>query len=606
MKKIIFLFLTTFSFAVNILILNSYSVNFKWTRNELEGILNELKKIKEKNNLNIYIEFMDTKLFRPTPKRVENFFNYISEKYKKIPFDIVITTDDNALNFVRNHLTSLLFINAKVFFAGVNNLDLVNILDKNKFSGVFEKKEPVVNLNFAKRIVNLKTFYVLGDNSNSAKIVMNQYKKAYNNFKNIKFIYINEKDLSHVLYYFKDNYSKNSAMMLINPFSFNYNEHHISYEKAVQLLSEIYNRPIIVHTDILTDIKNSNIVGGRVNDSKTQGKIAAIKVKEYLSGKNLKDIGFTFEKANKMYLNVLNLKKFGLNSYNLGYKDVIYVNTPKTIWQKYKNQIIFIFLFIVYLILIIIILIYKNRLKEKLNIELQKKIDKAVKDIQKKDKLLANHAKLSAMSEMIGAVAHQWRQPLNALALNLQVLPDIKNSDRFEKILDKNLNIIEFMSKTIDNFIDFFKSTEDINNFSVKSAINETIELIDAQLKSKDIKIVIQGEDFYIKGNKNQFRQVILNLINNSKDAFFVQENKEIKIILKSKIKKIYILDNAGGIDKEKLDRIFEPYYTTKETGSGLGLYISRIILEKYFNAALEIKNTKTGVINIISFNIKR
>jgi signal transduction histidine kinase len=87
---------------------------------------------------------------------------------------------------------------------------------------------------------------------------------------------------------------------------------------------------------------------------------------------------------------------------------------------------------------------------------------------------------------------------------------------------------------------------------------------------------------------------------------FFVQENKEIKIILKSKIKKIYILDNAGGIDKEKLDRIFEPYYTTKETGSGLGLYISRIILEKYFNAALEIKNTKTGVINIISFNIKR
>jgi uncharacterized protein YueI len=115
MKKIIFLFLTTFSFAVNILILNSYSVNFKWTRNELEGILNELKKIKEKNNLNIYIEFMDTKLFRPTPKRVENFFNYISEKYKKIPFDIVITTDDNALNFVRNHLTSLLFINAKVF-----------------------------------------------------------------------------------------------------------------------------------------------------------------------------------------------------------------------------------------------------------------------------------------------------------------------------------------------------------------------------------------------------------------------------------------------------------------------------------------------------------
>jgi signal transduction histidine kinase len=601
MKKIILFFLITFSFSTNILILNSYSVKLKWTRNELEGILKELEK-NENKDINTYIEFMDTKLFRPTPKRLENFYKYISQKYKKIPFDVVITTDDNALEFVRSHLHSPIFKNVKVFFAGVNNLNLVKILDKNRFAGVFEKKEPIANLNFAKKITNLKTFYIVGDNSNSAKIVMKQYKNAYKKFKNIKFVYINEKKLGHILFFLKKNYSKNSAMMLINPFSFLYKEHYIYYEKAIKLLSKIYNRPIIVHTDILTDIENSNIVGGKVNDSTNQGKTAAIKVEKYLSGKNMKDIGFTFEKANKMYLNVLNLEKFNVNAYNLGYKDAIYVNVPKTVWEKYKTQIILILLFIMYLILVIFILIYKNRLKEKVNLELQEKVKEAVKDIQKKDKLLANHAKLSAMSEMIGAVAHQWRQPLNALALNLQVLPQVKNSEKFEEIINKNLNIIEFMSNTIDNFINFFKSTENITTFSVKSAINETIELIDAQLTSKNIKIVLKGEDFYIKGNKNQFRQVILNLINNSKDAFNAQENREIKIILKNKLKKIYILDNAGGIKHEIIERIFEPYFTTKDEGSGLGLYISKIILEKYFNASLEIKNTKIGVINIISF----
>jgi C4-dicarboxylate-specific signal transduction histidine kinase len=248
-------------------------------------------------------------------------------------------------------------------------------------------------------------------------------------------------------------------------------------------------------------------------------------------------------------------------------------------------------------------LIYKNRLKEKMNKKLQQRIDKVLKDLQKKDRLLANHAKFSAMSEMMGAVAHQWRQPLNALAINLQVLPQIKNSKKFDELIEKNLSIINFMSKTIDNFINFFKSSEEITNFSVKNAIIETINLIEAQIKSNDIKIKLKGEDFYIKGNKNQFRQIILNLINNSKEAFSNQNKKEIDIILKSKLKRIYILDNAGGIKKEVIDRIFEPYFTTKDQGSGLGLYISKIILEKYFNATLQIKNTKIGIINIIYLN---
>ena len=129
MKKIIILLIAVYSFGLNILVLNSYSSVIKWTEIQSTTIVELLKNIDTKNKL-IFVEFMDTKRFPPNKERNKNYFDYLTKKYQNINFDIVITTDDNALNFVRKYKKYPLFKDAKVFFCGVNNLALANDLDK--------------------------------------------------------------------------------------------------------------------------------------------------------------------------------------------------------------------------------------------------------------------------------------------------------------------------------------------------------------------------------------------------------------------------------------------------------------------------------------------
>jgi len=609
------LFLVMSLFAKNVLILNSYSIQLAWTKGELEGIL---KTLRGKKDLKKYIEFMDTKIFRPNPIRMYNYYNYLNNKYKGIKFDIIITTDDNALNFVRKYKNDGLFKNAKIFFCGVNNLSLADILDKYIYTGVFEKKEPLENLKFAEKIKkDLKYVYIVSDASISGTLVVKQYLNAFKHIKNIKFIVINTKDLNEVLNKLK-NYHKNSVMMLLTPSSYHLNGKHVNYVIASQLISKVYNDPIIVHTDIFVNIPNTNIVGGKVTDAFSQGEEVAKKVLEYLQGVPIEHIPYTFEKANKMYLNVKNLEKFGIDAYSLGYKNAIYVNKPTTFWEIYKEWIVTFIAVIGVILIFLIVLAFKNRklrqYNEKireLNQSLEYRVQKAVDEISKKDQILAHQTRLAAMGEMIGAIAHQWRQPLNTLAINLQLLPEYVeehgcDEDALDEFVEKNMKTIFFMSSTIDDFRNFFKDDNKKTLFSVKVALEDTLKLINEQLKSKNIEVKINGDDFKVYGSKTQFQQVLLNLISNAKDA--IEENGvqkgEIEIVIDSKNKTVSIKDNGGGIDEKIMYKIFDPYFTTKEVkGSGIGLYMSKTIIEKYFNGKLEASNAKNGAIFTIKFN---
>ncbi len=616
MKKLFILFLlSVFSFGKNILILNSYSIQLEWTKGELEGILNTLQNQK---HIKKYVEFMDTKIFRPTPLRMFNYYYYLEEKYKKINFDIVITTDDNALNFVKKYKNFPLLKKTKVFFCGVNNLSLADKLNKNIYTGVFEKKEPLENLNFAKKIKpNLKYVYIVSDATVSGTLVVKQYLKAFKNIKNIKFTVINKQDLNQVLKILK-NFKKNSVMMLLTPSSYYYNGEHINYIVAMWMISKIYNNPIIVHTDILVNISKTNVVGGKVTDAISQGKVMAKKVLEYLNGKKIKDIPYTFEKANKMYLNVKNLMKFGVNPYNLGYQKAVYINKPTSFWEMYKEWIIVFSLFIITVILFLVVFVFKNRqlknynekIKE-LNQSLEERVKTAVDEISQKDQILAHQTRLAAMGEMIGAISHQWRQPLNTLAINIQMLPEYIeehgcDEDKIEEFVEKNMKTIFFMSATIDDFRNFFKDNKKKCEFSIKEAVNDTLKLIKEQLKAKHIKVEIIGDDFRIYGSKTQFQQVLLNLISNSQDAIIENktEHGKITVNINSADMSVSIIDNGGGVDDTIKYKIFEPYFTTKDIkGTGIGLYMSKTIIEKYFFGRLEVSDSEKGAVFTVKFN---
>ncbi len=254
----------------------------------------------------------------------------------------------------------------------------------------------------------------------------------------------------------------------------------------------------------------------------------------------------------------------------------------------------------------------EERTKElhKLNLHLEQKIELAVEENRKKDKMLQEQAKLAAMGEMIGAIAHQWRQPLNTLSLSIQNLDDDYDEGLVDKkfvdtFISKNKTTIEFMSQTISDFQNFFRIDKNRSKFSVKEAVKSVLAIQDVQLKNNKIDIFLEGEDFIIDGFESEFKQVLLNIINNAQDAI-LQNNipkGKIKINLENNI--ICISDNAGGIPENILDRIFEPYFTTKEQGrgTGIGLYMSKMIIEDNMKGVLYAKNNADGALFVIKLN---
>jgi len=215
------------------------------------------------------------------------------------------------------------------------------------------------------------------------------------------------------------------------------------------------------------------------------------------------------------------------------------------------------------------------------------------------------------MGEMIGAIAHQWRQPLNELGLSIQ---NLKYDYRFGKVdekfidefIDYNKRTIMFMSRTIDDFRNFFRVDKEKKNFNVKEVTNSVISMLSSQLKNNNITVTLTGYDFIYNGFASEYSQVILNIINNAKDILIEKNiaNPKIEIVLENNI--ITIKDNAGGIPNDILDRIFEPYFTTKEQGqgTGMGLYMSKMIIEDNMGGSLTVTNDTDGASFCINFNI--
>jgi two-component system CheB/CheR fusion protein len=238
--------------------------------------------------------------------------------------------------------------------------------------------------------------------------------------------------------------------------------------------------------------------------------------------------------------------------------------------------------------------------------------EKKLQDENKeKEKALIIQSKLASMGEMIGAIAHQWRQPLNALTIRIQKLKHNYEKDEIDeefikKFVHDNKGTIDFMSKTIDNFRNFFRIDKHKSDFDIKSAIEEVVQMLSVQLENHNINLSFTGESFVSCGYKTEFQQVILNIINNSKDILMQNSIKTPTISIDIKDNIVQIADNGGGIDKEIIDRIFEPYFTTKDQGrgTGMGLYMSKMIIEDNMHGKLSVKNSDIGAIFTIELEI--
>jgi len=246
-----------------------------------------------------------------------------------------------------------------------------------------------------------------------------------------------------------------------------------------------------------------------------------------------------------------------------------------------------------------------------LNMQLEERVNEEVQKNIEREKVLLQQSKLVAMGEMLGNIAHQWRQPLNAVGIIVQNLLfnyrlNKLDEETFEKGVNKIMQLLKHMSATIDDFRNFFKPSKERERFSIVQVVDKILSFFGDVFRVHNIKVLFNyDEDSYIEGVFNQFCQALINIIQNSYDALLERkvENPAIKIEFKKEgnRKILKISDNAGGIPENIIDRIFEPYFTTKEEGTGIGLYMTKNIIES-MKGNISVRNTKEGAEFTITF----
>ncbi len=248
-----------------------------------------------------------------------------------------------------------------------------------------------------------------------------------------------------------------------------------------------------------------------------------------------------------------------------------------------------------------------RELKE-LNRTLEQRVQEEISKNEEKQRVMFWQSRHASLGQMLANIAHQWRQPLTELSLAMFSIKKAVQNDKIDdvaKFYDESKNIIKNMSETIDDFTNFFTPQKEKYYFNVSDSIKESITLLDNMIKDEMITIKTDFRDVEVLGVANELTQVIINLINNSKDAFVSNSIliREISISTKKEdgFALIELQDNAGGISKENLERIFEPYFTTKHKsqGTGLGLFMSKMICEQGLSGFMDVKSKK-GMTNFI------
>lgn len=243
---------------------------------------------------------------------------------------------------------------------------------------------------------------------------------------------------------------------------------------------------------------------------------------------------------------------------------------------------------------------------ESLNLNLERRVREEVQKSRDKDAVMIKQSRLAAMGEMIGNIAHQWRQPLNALNIllyNIMEFCENKNLDdkEFDSLIAKGNSLIEKMSMTIDDFRKFFKPDKEKRKFSINQTIKYSLSLFNASFKYHHISAeVVENKELFSIGFPNEYSQVILNILSNAKDSIVAKRisgKLKIEILQKESTAIVKIEDNGGGISENIMDRIFDPYYTTKDEGEGvgIGLYMSKMIIEKHMNGHITAQNSGVG-----------
>jgi signal transduction histidine kinase len=296
---------------------------------------------------------------------------------------------------------------------------------------------------------------------------------------------------------------------------------------------------------------------------------------------------------------------------------------------KYENGFDYILLgkILTPFMLVALFLLIRQRVLGRYNAQLKKEVDQKIEELRKKDKILLKKHRMAAMGEVLSLIAHQWKQPLSAisstiLGINVKLasgkfnFEDRTHREKFLRYLkkkhDRMNHYVQFLSDTTDDFRNFFNPNKHKEPTSLLVPIKSALQIVEESMQSHGITII---EDFRVDAKlmlyKNEIMQVVLNLLKNSEDNFLGNAIAHPEIVITTYSDQdhymIRICDNGGGISQEHIQKIFDPYFTTKheDIGTGLGLYMSKMIIEEHHGGLLNMYNKDEGVCFEIIFQQK-
>jgi signal transduction histidine kinase len=297
--------------------------------------------------------------------------------------------------------------------------------------------------------------------------------------------------------------------------------------------------------------------------------------------------------------------------------------------MKLKGNLkVIIFVMIMSVVILVVFLFYdwKRQLEMKklieelriLNDTLEDKVQEEIEKNREKEKQLILQSRMALMGELLSMIAHQWRQPLNVLSIVISKMKlDISMGEidlkEFKKDIFKIEELIQHLSNTIDDFRKFYRNEEEIKHVSLEEIITQMLNIAKASFEDKNIKIITEINcEYRLEIYPNELKQVLLNLIRNAEDILIERKTENPSIYIKGfydsrkKLCIIEVRDNGGGIDETILDKIFNPYFTTKDerNGTGLGLYMSKQIVEERLNGKLFAFNDDDGAVFRIELKV--
>lgn len=597
MVFVFFLSPSLFAHDKKILIINSYHKGFQWSDDILAGMEEVFYNHPE---ITINILYMDSKRVSS-----EEYYAKLRELYKlqlqNQKYDLIVAVDKFAYDFLIKYYHEL-FTDETILFTGLEQFNPEDIQKEgldDRIYGILEKRAiPETIPMISHMIPNLKKLYIINDasaNGDDSEPFIRQAMEEHNDKFEIEYIRKSTIDELNERFAVPN---KDEAVFFIRF----YNDKYGNLYKNSQIATMINKSalPVFV-TDTLFIGKGA--LGGKLVPIQEVGVATGKMVIDVLDKKIPPLHVETFIEYHYQF-DVQKIKQFEAYP-NASLKEYELVNAPLTFFDKHRKFIDAVFLispFLVFLILGLIHNIYMRIRSEKelKAIELQK---------NKHQQFIIQQSKLAEIGEIFSSIAHQWKNPLVEIATITQEhfysTEDSINEQNNQYVHDIMVQV-RYMTDTINDFQKFIMPSTQKTVFDVSEAIETMMKIINHNIKYNYIDVTIDvsnATNLMVSGYKNEFMQTLLNVVNNAKEQ--IKEARENKLIKRGSIfiqiynysKKVIIdiKDNGGGIPIDKMPNIFDAYYTTKEQGHGIGLYMSKLIIEDKMGGKIRASTTNEG-----------